>query len=87
MPQHGSGAPQSGQVLIFAVVQQGASVDGNQATDTVKNLLHPHGQLFAFTRLSTFSDGSFRAIVEFCNTSAALAAITSCTNNPIIDVS
>lgn len=68
-------AAQSGQVLLFAVVQQGSTLDVFHTIDFVMGSLRAHGELFAFIRLSASLDGSFRAVAEFCNTSAALAAV------------
>lgn len=62
-------------------------VDVFQAIDLVKNFLLPYGQLFAFMVLSTSQDGSFRAIAEFCNVNAAIAAVGGRRNTHVLNVS
>jgi hypothetical protein len=52
----------------------------------IKNSIQKYGRLFAFVRLSTFPDGSFRAVAEFCNASSAFAAVTAVANSPIVEV-
>lgn len=76
-----------GQVHIVAMSERGSPVDAFQTVEMVKNYLHPYGQLFAFMVLSTCQDGSVRAIAEFCNVNAAVTAVGSRRNNPVINVS
>lgn len=87
MTHHGSGVLSTGQVLVFAALRAGsATTDVFDAQEVVKNNMQKHGQLFAFVCASTFPDGSFRAVAEFCNASAAFAAVTTVTNSPIVEV-
>ena len=87
MSIHDNGTTATGQVLIFATIQKHSSLNVYQASDIIKDFLLSHGELFAFIRLCTFADGSFRAIAEFCSTSAAVTAVTSCARNSLIEVS
>lgn len=75
-----------GQLLVVTILPPGSAVDTVQAMEMVQGLLQAHGALFAFFREQTFMDGSFRAIAEFCNPSAALIAMASC-NGLTIEVS
>lgn len=83
---HNSGVTPTGQVLILAAVHQHSSLDVCQASEIIKGFLLSHGQLFAFFRLCTFPDGSFRAMAEFCSTSAAATAVSSCARASLTEV-
>jgi hypothetical protein len=72
------GLSHTGQVLIFAVVPPGAVMDPVQVMGVAHRFLQSHGRLFAFVRQSTFPNGSFRAVVEFCDTTAAFPVIQVC---------
>ncbi|RFU74171.1 meiosis mei2 [Trichoderma arundinaceum] len=72
------GLSHTGQVQIFAVVPPGAVVDSVQTMGAAHRFLQSHGRLFAFVRLSTFPNGSFRAVAEFCDTTAAFPVIQAC---------
>lgn len=87
MTHHGIEAFPAGQVLVFAVMSAGSGpTDVLDAINAVKIKIQMYGRLFAFVRLSTFADGSFRAVAEFCNASAALTAVTSVANSPMAEV-
>ncbi|KAL7787019.1 hypothetical protein V8C37DRAFT_412260 [Trichoderma ceciliae] len=77
-PSYAVGLSHTGQVQIFAVVPPGAMVDSIQTMGAVHRFLQSHGRLFAFVRLSTFPNGSFRAVAEFCDTTAAFPVIQAC---------
>lgn len=79
-------AAQVSQVLVLAVIPPGSNVDTVQAMEIVRVFLESHGRLFAFIRRSTFADGSFRAVAEFCHASAALPALAHCNNGLAIAV-
>ncbi|KAL6862138.1 RNA recognition motif 2 domain-containing protein [Trichoderma novae-zelandiae] len=72
------GLSHTGQVQIFAAVPPGAIVDPVQTMGVAHRFLQSHGRLFAFVRLSTFPNGSFRAVAEFCDTTAAFPVIQAC---------
>ncbi|KAH6604093.1 meiosis mei2 [Trichoderma cornu-damae] len=74
------GLTHTGQVQIFAVVPPGAVVDSVQAMAATHRFLQSHGRLFAFVRLTTFPNGSFRAVAEFCDTTAAFPVIQACSS-------
>ncbi|CAH0042940.1 unnamed protein product [Clonostachys solani] len=75
-----------GQVLIFAVATKDCSSQNPAYTvEAVKKILHTYGQLFAFVNISTFLDGSFRAIAEFCSSTAAIKALATLQKSPAID--
>ncbi|UKZ78098.1 hypothetical protein TrVFT333_005832 [Trichoderma virens FT-333] len=78
MGQSAVGLSHTGQVLIFAVVPPGAVMDPVQVMGVAHRFLQSHGRLFAFVRQSTFPNGSFRAVVEFCDTTAAFPVIQVC---------
>lgn len=70
--------PSSGQLFVLASVQENLGMmDPLQVIAVVKSDLQQHGQLYAMSRLTPFSDGSFKAIAEFCNVSAALRALAA----------
>ncbi|KYK54535.1 meiosis protein MEI2 [Drechmeria coniospora] len=71
---------QAGQIILLAAVPQGVSMDALQAMQTVQRLLASYGRLFAFIKRSTFPNGSFRAIVEFCDVSCIILAVSNCNN-------
>ncbi|PHH58756.1 hypothetical protein CDD81_4667 [Ophiocordyceps australis] len=70
----------SGQVDVLAAVPQGTALDVIQAMEAVQRLLQCNGRLFAFVRRSTFPNGSFKAMAEFCDASAAELAASSLGN-------
>ncbi|KAH7308246.1 RNA recognition motif 2-domain-containing protein [Stachybotrys elegans] len=70
----------NGQVSVFASISPGCIVDGFWAIESVRTLLGTQGQVFALARRCSFPDGSFKAIVEFCDASAALAVVTTRNN-------
>lgn len=74
------GLSHTGQVQIFAVVPPGSVVDPVQTMGVAHRFLQSHGRLFAFVRLSTFPNGSFRAVAEFCDTTAAFPVIQTCSS-------
>ncbi|PFH55334.1 hypothetical protein XA68_18564 [Ophiocordyceps unilateralis] len=69
-----------GKILVSAAVPQGTTLDVLQAMDIARGLLQAHGQLFAFVGQSIFPDGSFKAIAEFCNVTAAIHAASNLNN-------
>lgn len=77
---HESAACRSSQIFVFASVPPGAAIDVSRSADIVQRLLQVHGRLFAFIRRSTFPNGSFRAVAEFCDASAVVPALSSCNN-------
>ncbi|KAL7940903.1 RNA recognition motif 2 domain-containing protein [Trichoderma barbatum] len=78
MGQSAAGLSHTGQVQIFAVVPPGAVIDPVQTMGVAHLFLQSHGRLFAFVRQSTFPNGSFRAVAEFCDTTAAFPVIQAC---------
>ncbi|KAL7929466.1 RNA recognition motif 2 domain-containing protein [Trichoderma chlorosporum] len=78
MGQSAVGLSHTGQVLIFVVVPPGAAIDPVQTMGVAHRFLQSHGRLFAFVRQSTFPNGSFRAVAEFCDTTAAFPVIQAC---------
>ncbi|OTA05418.1 hypothetical protein A9Z42_0060810 [Trichoderma parareesei] len=72
------GLSHTGQIQIFAAVPPGAIVDPVHTMGVAHRFLQSHGRLFAFVRLSTFPNGSFRAVAEFCDTTAAFPVIQAC---------
>ncbi|RDA90348.1 hypothetical protein CP533_4465 [Ophiocordyceps camponoti-saundersi (nom. inval.)] len=70
----------SGKILVFAAVPQGITFGVLQAMDIARGFLQAHGQLFAFVGRSIFPNGSFRAIAEFCDVSAAVVAASNLCN-------
>lgn len=77
----------SGQVVVFAVLRADSiAIDVLDAVEIIKDSIQKYGRLFAFVRLSTFPDGSFRAVAEFCNTTSALGAVTAVANSPMVEV-
>ncbi|KAF4587563.1 meiosis protein MEI2 [Ophiocordyceps camponoti-floridani] len=70
----------SGRILVTAAVLQGTTFDVLQAMDIARGLLQAHGQLFAFIGQSIYPNGSFKAIAEFCNVSAAAHAASNLNN-------
>ncbi|KEY67275.1 hypothetical protein S7711_04528 [Stachybotrys chartarum IBT 7711] len=71
---------QAGQVSIFASIPAGCVADGIWAIESARSALAAHGDIFAIARRSTFPDGSFKAIVEFCDVSVAAIASASSNN-------
>ncbi|CAM1510293.1 Fc.00g006280.m01.CDS01 [Cosmosporella sp. VM-42] len=69
---------QLGQVLVFAVLRPGTIVDTAQMMEISQRFLQTYGQLFAFVRQTTYMDGSFRAVAQFCNPSDAVTVAKSC---------
>ncbi|UKZ52280.1 hypothetical protein TrVGV298_006055 [Trichoderma virens] len=59
-------------------MEMGQSAVGLSHTGQVLIFAVSHGRLFAFVRQSTFPNGSFRAVVEFCDTTAAFPVIQVC---------
>jgi hypothetical protein len=55
--------------------------------EAVQIFLQKHGRLFAFVRRATFSDGSFRAIAEFCDNSVILPLLRNYDTAITIEVS
>lgn len=55
--------------------------------DMIKRALQYHGTLFAFTRLSSFPDGTFRVLAEYCSAASAIAAVKATDIAQLIDVS
>ncbi|OAQ80429.1 meiosis protein MEI2 [Purpureocillium lilacinum] len=76
--RHDSRLPYPAQVNVLAVVPQHVVADALQVTDVVQRLLQSHGRLFAFIKRSTFPNGSFTAVAEFCDISAVVPAVSSC---------
>jgi hypothetical protein len=72
------GLSHTGQVQIFVVVPPGVMMDSIQVMGVAHRFLQSHGRLFAFVRLSTFPNGSFKAVAEFCDTTAAFPVIQAC---------
>ncbi|KFA65487.1 hypothetical protein S40285_00434 [Stachybotrys chlorohalonatus IBT 40285] len=71
---------QAGQVSIFASIPAGCVADGIWAIESARSALAAHGDIFAIARRSTFPDGSFKAIVEFCDVSVVATASASSNN-------
>ena len=77
----------SGQIVVFAVPRADSiAIDVLGAVEIIKNSIQKYGRLFAFVRLSTFPDGSFRAVAEYCNATSASAAVTAVANSPMVEV-
>lgn len=74
------------QLNVVALIAQPAEVDAVTAFMIVQRVLQCQGQIFAFVKLSGFEEGTMRGIVEYCDSSAAAAAISTC-NGAIFDVS
>lgn len=75
-PSLGTRALSSGQVLVAANLEEGpAATDALRMIEFVKQNLQQYGQVFAMSRITSSSNGSFRAIVEFCNVTAAMSAL------------
>lgn len=68
---------ETGQVFVLAVVSPGSVADISRIVASIQCRLQEYGCLFAFYKTGSFQDGSFQAIAEFCEVSAAAAAITS----------
>ncbi|KAM6486291.1 RNA recognition motif 2-domain-containing protein [Trichoderma sp. SZMC 28011] len=78
MGQSAAGISHTGQIMVFAVVAPGAMVDPVQTMGVAHRFLQSHGRLFAFVKQATFPNGSFRAVAEFCDTTAAFPVIQAC---------
>lgn len=78
---------QAGQVSIFASIPAGCVADGIWAIESARSALAAHGDIFAIARRSTFPDGSFKAIVEFCDVSVVATASASSNNTLTAEVS
>lgn len=85
--RHDSRLPYPAQVNVLAVVPQHVVADALQVTDVVQRLLQSHGRLFAFIKRSTFPNGSFTAVAEFCDISAVVPAVSSCNDRYTAEVS
>ncbi|KAL9473718.1 hypothetical protein ACSS6W_008098 [Trichoderma asperelloides] len=72
------GLSHTGQVQVFVVVPPGVVMDSTHVMGVAHRFLQSHGRLFAFVRLSTFPNGSFRAVAEFCDTTTAFPVIQAC---------
>ena len=57
---------------VVAVPVAGFALGILKAMGAVQSYLQSFGQIFAFITQSAFPDGSSRAIVEFCDVTAAL---------------
>ncbi|KAK5988744.1 Meiosis protein mei2 [Cladobotryum mycophilum] len=78
LSDHAAKTTPTGQILLFAVVPPGSVVDPVRAMEAVRRFLQSHGRLFALVKRATFQNGSFRAVAEFCDITAATPAIESC---------
>ncbi|KKO99341.1 hypothetical protein THAR02_08551 [Trichoderma harzianum] len=78
MGQSAAGISHTGQIMVFAVVPPGAVVDPAHTMGVAHRFLQSHGRLFAFVKQATFPNGSFRAVAEFCDTTAAFPVIQAC---------
>ncbi|KAG9252741.1 RNA recognition motif 2-domain-containing protein [Emericellopsis atlantica] len=63
------------EVAVLAAVPTNANIPPQTSIELVKSYLQQHGQLFAFVHFSTFQDGSFRAVAEFCSVTASICAL------------
>ena len=75
---YAAGISHTGQIMVFAVVPPGAVVDPAHTMGVAHRFLQSHGRLFAFVKQATFPNGSFRAVAEFCDTTAAFPVIQAC---------
>lgn len=55
--------------------------------DIVNKALQAHGHLFAFSKLSSFPDGTLKALVEFSSAATAVAAVKATESGQFTDVS
>lgn len=78
LPSYALGLSHTGQVQVFVVVPPGVVMDSTHVMGVAHRFLQSHGRLFAFVRLSTFPNGSFRAVAEFCDTTIAFPVIQAC---------
>lgn len=62
----------------MAHTDPGSVTDAVQAMEIARCVLQACGHLFAFVKQASFSDGSFRAIIEYCNPDSALKALKNC---------
>jgi hypothetical protein len=72
--------------MVFATAPAGTIMDTTRAVSDVLAILKSHGRLFAFFKRSVFPDGSFRAVAEYCSTTAAKIAISNGNNRQTINV-
>lgn len=80
------GLSHTGQVQVFVVVPPGVVMDPTHVMRVAHRFLQSHGRLFAFFRLSSFPNGSFRAVAEFCDTTTAFPVIQACSGGISIEV-
>lgn len=66
---------ESGQVNIQVMVTRSISENTGFVTNVIKNHLQEWGCLFAFNKVKSFADGSFQAVAEFCEKTAAATAL------------
>ncbi|KAI8717947.1 RRM domain-containing protein [Fusarium sp. LHS14.1] len=64
-----------GQVAIYASPPFGAAADHAQVVEVAKAILNAHGQLFGLVKQLGYTDGSFRAIGQFCKVADAINAV------------
>ncbi|KAM3552224.1 hypothetical protein ARSEF4850_007485 [Beauveria asiatica] len=67
---------ESGQLVVLATVPLGSTASAEQVVTEVMTNLRAHGEIFAFEKKTTYRDGSFRGIVEYCDVVAAKTALT-----------
>lgn len=67
-----------GQILVVVSLSSSPLIDTTYAAEIAQGLLQSCGQLFAFIRQISFSDGSFRAIAQYCKPAAAIVALKIC---------
>ncbi|KAK1240335.1 hypothetical protein MKX08_007777 [Trichoderma sp. CBMAI-0020] len=79
------GPSHTGQVQVFVVVPPGVVMDPTHVMRVAHRFLQSHGRLFAFIRLSSFPNGSFRAVAEFCDTTTAFPVIQACSGGISIE--
>lgn len=80
------GLSHTGQVQVFVVVSPGVVMDPTHVMRVAHRFLQSHGRLFALFRLSSFPNGSFRAVAEFCDTTTAFPVIQACSAGISIEV-
>jgi hypothetical protein len=61
--------------MAVATMTPGARISSQAAEVTVERLLHAHAAIFALRKLTSFQDGVYRAVVEFCDVLAAQSAL------------
>ncbi|SPN98296.1 uncharacterized protein DNG_01350 [Cephalotrichum gorgonifer] len=81
-PGRGNLVPES-QLAVVASILPGIELDHRRAEMVVYQLLHSQAQIFSIGEQSSFQNGTYRAMVEYCDVSATHAAATRLANTVI----